>query len=140
MVLKGMCRCSLVIYRRRHSGFQRSPVTPAVRPRLQQGLGCVSKTELMHVGDGLGPPPIIIGIDPIEFTSFLYLGLEVTNNGDLLIDINKSPELPEVLLLNTNIYSFLVKIKQTILFFFIYLRDSFILLANIYHGFRLKYN
>lgn len=49
-----------------------------------------SKTKRMHVEDGLDPPPIIIGSDPVKFaTSFVYLGSEVSNTGDHITEINR---------------------------------------------------
>lgn len=121
MVLKMMCRCSLVIYRCHHSGFQRFPRATCNLPTSSTRLGLRLEDQTDACGRRPSDPlPITIGSDPIEFTtSFVYLGLKLSSIGDLLTDNNKSPELPEVLLLNTNIYNFLVKIKQTMCFFFL---------------------
>lgn len=48
------------------------------------------KTKLMYVGDGPDPPPINIGAESVEFVpSFVYLGSEVTNDGNILTEVNR---------------------------------------------------
>ena len=48
------------------------------------------KTELMHVGDGTDPPPLLFDGTPVHFTpTFTYLGTIVTNTGDLKTEIDR---------------------------------------------------
>ncbi len=49
-----------------------------------------SKTELMHIGDGPDPPPLLFNNIPVNFVStFTYLGSTVSGTGDLSVKINQ---------------------------------------------------
>ena len=47
------------------------------------------KTELMFIGDGPDPPPLLFDGTPVHFVpTFKYLGSTVTNNGDLKTEVD----------------------------------------------------
>lgn len=51
------------------------------------------------MGNALDKPPIIIGSDPVKFsTSFVYLGSDVSNTGNLLTEINRRRVLAAVVM------------------------------------------